>query len=1322
MTREVGFQSAYAGGAVGQPRKRQAINRRLILSSLRNSTRVLGMREKSRAAAGVSVFGGSKASGISLGTLCAVGAGAFVLSQFAFATSAEAQVFINDGVDNNCTRVRDMGLNSVLVDVATNNTKCGTNPGNQQTHSMFYGPVGASGTDPTTPVQSNNLSLGGELYVNAGRLGLSDKSGMYSMKIGSSATLSNASHGLNSIAIGSDQTAANTLGAATVANGVSSIAIGSRAVSNLDYGLALGFNATNYATNSIAMGSNASVIAGANDGVAIGPNSAANYVGAVAIGSGSQTGAVAPTGLGYAAPLGAVVPTSELSIGSATSRRRLTNLAAGSAPTDAVNVSQLNTVGQNLAAALGGGTAFDSTTGAFTPPSYSVNGATVNNVGAALTNLDGRTGTNEDDIEDLQNGVTGLVRQANSTAPVTVAAGSGGNEVSLAGTDGNRRLTGVAAGSLAAGSTEAVNGGQLNTTNQGLVSSVAALGGGAVYDPATGTFTAPTFTLSNGAGGTTNYNNVGAALGNLDGRVSSNALSIAGLENGTLGLVRQATNTAEVTVAAQSLGSIVNFRNSGGDTRTLTGVTAATLTATSTEAVNGSQLYGTDQRVAGTVGALGGGAAIDAAGNFVAPTYAIQGNNYNNVGSALNAVDTNLTSLTNAINGGTAGLVQQANGTAPITVAATSGGDELNIAGTAGERRLTGLAEGELSATSDEAVTGSQLHTTNAGLVSSVGALGAGADYDPATGLFTAPTYTLQNAAGGTSNYDNVGDALSNLDGRTASNTTNIAGVLNGTLGLVRQASNTDEVTVAAQSAGSVVNFQNVDGDDRTLSGVADGTLSDTSNEAVNGSQLYATNERLAGSIAALGGGAGIDGNGVFVAPSYAIQGNNYNNVGSALNAVDTNLTSLTNGINNGSIGLVRQQSASAPVTIAASTGGNEVNMAGTDGDRRISGVAAGTISATSNDAVAGSQLHATNQGVAGAMAGLGGGASYDPVTGAVTAPTFVLQDGNGGTASYNNAGDAFANLDGRVAQNANDLAALQGDINSGQVGLVRQAAPGADLTVGAHVDGAAVDFAGTSGERKLTSVAAGTISDTSTDAINGSQLYAANRSIASALGGGTGVAPDGTLTQPSFMVAGNSYDSVGGAFGAIDNRVNALETTVNNGMAVGPVTQGSAPVATHANAMALGAGAVTTRPNQIAMGGANSTYTMAGIASDDSRAAQSGPLQVVTSDANGNLATADLTSFYPELVGLGQRLGDMDKRFDRHADGIAIAVAMGGAHLPIDSRYAISGNVGVFDGTGALGFAGAARLNRNWWVHAAGGLGFQRNTVAGRVGVTFAW
>ncbi|MCV4796925.1 hypothetical protein OFB84_33905, partial [Escherichia coli] len=53
-----------------------------------------------------------------------------------------------------------------------------------------------------------------------------------------------------------------------------------------------------------------------------------------------------------------------------------------------------------------------------------------------------------------------------------------------------------------------------------------------------------------------------------------------------------------------------------------------------------------------------------------------------------------------------------------------------------------------------------------------------------------------------------------------------------------------------------------------------------------------------------------------------------------------------------------------------------------------------------------------------------------------------------------------------------------------------------------------------------ITNVADGAISSTSSDAINGSQLYTTNKYIADALGGDAEVNADGSITAPSYTIA----------------------------------------------------------------------------------------------------------------------------------------------------------------------------------------------------------
>ncbi|WP_171254162.1 YadA-like family protein, partial [Acinetobacter venetianus] len=72
-------------------------------------------------------------------------------------------------------------------------------------------------------------------------------------------------------------------------------------------------------------------------------------------------------------------------------------------------------------------------------------------------------------------------------------------------------------------------------------------------------------------------------------------------------------------------------------------------------------------------------------------------------------------------------------------------------------------------------------------------------------------------------------------------------------------------------------------------------------------------------------------------------------------------------------------------------------------------------------------------------------------------------------------------------------------------------------------------------GGSKVTNVANGTVSSTSKDAINGSQLHASNTNIYNYLGGGANYE---TNTGPTYNVGGGSYNNVGDALNSLDQKV----------------------------------------------------------------------------------------------------------------------------------------------------------------------------------------
>ncbi|WP_429441888.1 YadA family autotransporter adhesin [Paraburkholderia sp. GAS33] len=83
----------------------------------------------------------------------------------------------------------------------------------------------------------------------------------------------------------------------------------------------------------------------------------------------------------------------------------------------------------------------------------------------------------------------------------------------------------------------------------------------------------------------------------------------------------------------------------------------------------------------------------------------------------------------------------------------------------------------------------------------------------------------------------------------------------------------------------------------------------------------------------------------------------NVASLSTGLTTTNSNVSALSTGIANGTVGLV-QQVGGAPgngaITVGASTGGTTVDFSGTQGDRQLTGVAAGT---APNDAVNVSQL-----------------------------------------------------------------------------------------------------------------------------------------------------------------------------------------------------------------------------------------------------------------------------------------------------------------------------------------------------------------------------
>ena len=215
-------------------------------------------------------------------------------------------------------------------------------------------------------------------------------------------------------------------------------------------------------TDSTAIGPNA--VATATNAVAMGNGATASTANSVALGAGSVTGAVHTGTLAMYGGTAAGVGNDTfgtVSVGMAAAPRQVQNVAAGvisGTSTDAINGSQLytitvgvNSLGSTTAAALGGGSTFNTTTGAVSAPTYNVIGGSVTSVGAAVTNI-----------------ITqGPVQYSTSNGTPTPYTPS--NSVTLVGASaGPVSLNNVAPAEISATSTQAVNGSQLFATNNAI--------------------------------------------------------------------------------------------------------------------------------------------------------------------------------------------------------------------------------------------------------------------------------------------------------------------------------------------------------------------------------------------------------------------------------------------------------------------------------------------------------------------------------------------------------------------------------------------------------------------------------------------------------------------------------------------------------------------------------------------------------------------------------------------------------------------------------------------------------------------------------------
>ncbi len=538
------------------------------------------------------------------------------------------------------------------------------------------------------------------------------------------------------------------------------------------------------------------------------------------------------------------------------------------------------------------------------------------------------------------------------------------------------------------------------------------------------------------------------ALGSNSRSVGENAIALGNNSNAggknslAFGFNTTANGDNAVAIGANSSAGADNTVSVGSSSlkRKIVNMGNGDINNVSSDAINGSQLYAISKSVSDRLGGYHDDPdnVINSDGTLKAPTYYLQSGQYNNVGEALQSIDNNTLHWDSKSNKYSAShTVFNANG---------------SVKSTSAKNIITDVADGTISATSSDAVNGSQLYNLKQDAL-----------------LWDGTAFSAKHGTSNTnSKITNVADGAVSASSKDAVNGSQL-------YDLKQDALLWDGTAFSAKHGTSNT--------DSKITNVLAGTVSSTSTDAINGTQLQSTASTI---TSYLGGGAAMSNDGVFTGPQYNIGGKNYTNVGAALTALDNDalLWDATANSNTGAF-------SAAHGTLKTAS--------------KITNVANGDILANSYDAINGSQLYSLADSF---TSYLGGGADINNA-GVLIAPTYTI-----GSKTYNNVGDALNAINSSFSTSISD--ALLWDSTANKF----SAKHGGTNSI-------------------ITNVADGTISSTSSDAVNGSQLYDTSKYIADALGGDAEVNADGTMTAPTYSIANEDYHSVGEALDALDD--NAL-------------------------------------------------------------------------------------------------------------------------------------------------------------------------------------
>ncbi len=864
--------------------------------------------------------------------------------------------------------------------------------------------------------------------------------------------------------------------------------------------------------------------------------------------------------------------------------------------------TDLATAAANIASLQGMVTAHDTTLSGL--------GTTVAAQGTLLAQQDGRITANANAILSLRNmAVSGNASPVQYTTPgaPSVASSVATNDVAIFGAQaGPVRVHNVAAGQVVAASTDAVNGGQLYDVGQQVAGLAAAavqyddatrarltLGGNTpvvVANVAAGRVAAGSGEAINGG----QLADTNAAVAALGADVTQQGGAIAALRTdvaaGAIGPVRYSDPTSPTTPNGGRVTQSLTLVGRDPEPVALHNVAAGRLSSGSTDAVNGGQLFALSQSYQGladlavryddatqTAATLGAAGVPVGLRNVAAGTLAAGSTDAVNAGQLFDT-DRNVATLHNlatlqsgllgaldtrvdALDRGARGPVRYADAATPTTPNGGAASQDLTLVGAAaGPVRLHGVAGGTIAAGSSDAVNGEQFYAMGNAVAS---ALGSSFRYDPVSGftgnftfggrsygniqsVFGAIETSLTTTAGGSGGSTAPGgDRLKYFNANSTMADSQASGFDATAIGPASTSSGVAAIAVGrnAVAAGdsSVAIGDGAQATDGKAVSIGLGNIASGDGAVAIGDPNFATGAgatALGKDNSATGTGAIALGN-VNVAEGDGSTAIGSLNRSSGLGAAALGFTNTASGKGAIAIGTNNAATGDGALAIGANVVTNAVDTLAIGNGAAASGVRAVAI---------GNQATATAINAASFGYGASAHGQFSTAMG-----TLADADGFGGTslgtmssasgyaASALGSG-AIADKDGSVALGSASQTlrgAVDGYSAFGVDGPQRSLGEIAVARNIAYLDPVTNRYSPT-GDRQITGIAAGSAA---TDAVNVAQLRGVSGTLGAAFvagfgGGATYDGATGALTAPRYTLDGVTYSSVGDALQAINSRV----------------------------------------------------------------------------------------------------------------------------------------------------------------------------------------